>query len=387
MNPMSDEETARKRGLQQEDIDAAMSSKRAALGGMPGPYGDMGGGGMDPMGMGDHNLLFKILCPQTITGLIIGRGGSIINQLNATVGAKIRLSQNNEFFPGTTDRILVVNGPKDGIANAARELVTRIAEAPDRKPNSGGPPPVDMYGNPIPPANRGANGTFQIKVLIPRTASAAIIGKGGAVIKQMAEHSNCKFQLGDENDPFNTKERVVIINSTAVPNLVLGVQTIMAQLLDDPRIRVYSNTNTHYGPTGPGAGPGGMPMGAGPRPMMPGMPMGAGGYGMPMPPHHSPYMNPYGMMPPGPMGMPGMPPHHGHPAAAPNPAQPAYGMPPQGPPGGYMSPPPMRGGVPPPQQGGAYYGYPPTHPPQGAPPGAYHPQAYGAPPGAYGPPK
>lgn len=28
MNPMSDEENARKRGLQQEDIDAAMSSKR-----------------------------------------------------------------------------------------------------------------------------------------------------------------------------------------------------------------------------------------------------------------------------------------------------------------------------------------------------------------------
>lgn len=71
-----------------------------------GPYGDMSGG-MDHMGMGDHNLLFKILCPQTITGLIIGRGGSIINQLNATVGAKIRLSQNNEFFPGTQDRILV----------------------------------------------------------------------------------------------------------------------------------------------------------------------------------------------------------------------------------------------------------------------------------------
>ncbi|RYH12675.1 hypothetical protein EON65_37595, partial [archaeon] len=35
-----------------------------------------------------------------------------------------------------------MNGPKDGIANAVRELVTRIAEAPDRKPNSGGPPPV-----------------------------------------------------------------------------------------------------------------------------------------------------------------------------------------------------------------------------------------------------
>jgi RNA-binding protein Nova len=52
-------------------------------------------------------FLFKILCPQSITGLIIGRKGAIINQLNQSTGAKIRLSQNNEFYPGTTDRILL----------------------------------------------------------------------------------------------------------------------------------------------------------------------------------------------------------------------------------------------------------------------------------------
>jgi len=55
----------------------------------------------------ENNLFFKLLCPQSITGLIIGRGGSIINQLNASTGARIKLSQNNEFFPETTDRILI----------------------------------------------------------------------------------------------------------------------------------------------------------------------------------------------------------------------------------------------------------------------------------------
>lgn len=55
----------------------------------------------------EGTLYFKLLCPQSITGLIIGRGGSIINQLNANTGAKIKLSQNNEFFPGTNDRILL----------------------------------------------------------------------------------------------------------------------------------------------------------------------------------------------------------------------------------------------------------------------------------------
>ena len=52
-------------------------------------------------------FLFKLLCPQSITGFIIGRKGAIINQLNHSTGAKIRLSQNNEFYPGTMDRILL----------------------------------------------------------------------------------------------------------------------------------------------------------------------------------------------------------------------------------------------------------------------------------------
>lgn len=54
----------------------------------------------------DH-YAFKLLCPQVITGLIIGRSGAFINQLNTSTGARIRLSQNNEFFPGTNDRVLV----------------------------------------------------------------------------------------------------------------------------------------------------------------------------------------------------------------------------------------------------------------------------------------
>lgn len=42
-----------------------------------------------------------------MTGIIIGKGGATINQLNISTGAKIKLSQNNEFFPTTSDRVLV----------------------------------------------------------------------------------------------------------------------------------------------------------------------------------------------------------------------------------------------------------------------------------------
>ncbi len=77
-----------------------------------------------------------------------------------------------------------------------------------------------MYGNPIPPGNRTANGSFQMKVVIPKIASASIIGKGGCVIKHMSEVSGCKYQLAEESDPYNTRERIVTITAMAVPNLI-----------------------------------------------------------------------------------------------------------------------------------------------------------------------
>lgn len=112
---------------------------------------------------------------------------------------------------------LLVNGSKDCIANALNELVSRIADAPEKKTT----PSVDAYGNPVPPVNRGPQGAYQVRVLIPKIASAAIIGRKGAVIQRMGEQSNCKFQLGEENDPYGTRERILSISSPVVENLVL----------------------------------------------------------------------------------------------------------------------------------------------------------------------
>jgi KH domain len=117
---MNTEEENRKRMYQQDDIDSALNSKRGTFMIVLFPWretrlifftwGVFSGILTASLGIAHlevENFYFKILCPQFVTGLIIGRGGSVINQLNSTCGAKIKLSQNNEFYPNTTDRILV----------------------------------------------------------------------------------------------------------------------------------------------------------------------------------------------------------------------------------------------------------------------------------------
>ena len=55
----------------------------------------------------EESYVIKLLCPQSVTGIIIGKGGSTLSSLTAASGAKIKLSQNGEYFPGTNDRILM----------------------------------------------------------------------------------------------------------------------------------------------------------------------------------------------------------------------------------------------------------------------------------------
>ena len=69
-----------------------------------------------------------MLCPSALAGSIIGRAGAVISQLNHTTGARIKVSQNKEFFPTTNDRVIAISGSLDAISAALVELVTKIIE-------------------------------------------------------------------------------------------------------------------------------------------------------------------------------------------------------------------------------------------------------------------
>jgi hypothetical protein len=79
-----------------------------------------------------------------------------------------------------------------------------------------------------PAANRGPDGSFQIRLLIPRPSAGVLIGKGGAIIKRMIEQSHCRMQMGEEADPYNTNERIFILNASSTHELA-NVRAFPAQ--------------------------------------------------------------------------------------------------------------------------------------------------------------
>ena len=129
----------RKRNLSVDnDMIAAISSKRGMLRRPQGMTRSDKGSNIDELfisaAFGDsgasdpQDRMIKMLCPSAVAGSIIGRAGAVISQLNNTTGARIKVSQNKEFFPTTNDRVIVISGSIDAISAALVELVTKMIE-------------------------------------------------------------------------------------------------------------------------------------------------------------------------------------------------------------------------------------------------------------------
>ena len=57
---------------------------------------------------------------------MIGKGGATISEFQSQSGARIQLSRNHEYFPGTPDRIIMLSGTIGEILSAFEFILTKI---------------------------------------------------------------------------------------------------------------------------------------------------------------------------------------------------------------------------------------------------------------------
>lgn len=62
----------------------------------------------------------------TAAGSIIGKGGSTITEFQSQSGARIQLSRNHEYFPGTSDRIIMISGILVEITKAMELILEKL---------------------------------------------------------------------------------------------------------------------------------------------------------------------------------------------------------------------------------------------------------------------
>ena len=148
----------------------------------------------------------QIMVPDKTVGLIIGRGGETIRDLQERSGCHVNITSESKSVSGYRP----VNLLGDARSSArAKEMIYEIVDSDTRASQNQGQRSRESYQSPPQPPNYGPSqyanapadpyGGDQPKTtdaaLVPSEAVGMIIGKGGETIKDMQNISGCKINV------------------------------------------------------------------------------------------------------------------------------------------------------------------------------------------------
>lgn len=175
--------------------------------------------------------MLKTMVPNHIAGSIIGKKGQTIAVMQEQTGAKIKLSSNNEFYPGTAERVVIIIGELHQILSMLDLITEKIrVEFPGRGSSA----------SQVPERCR------QIKLIVPNSTAGMIIGKGGSFIRSITDETGAKLQISQKATEVSG-ERVITI--TGEPEqMKAAAKVVVTKCQDDPD-HALNNNLTYSGYT------------------------------------------------------------------------------------------------------------------------------------------
>lgn len=147
----------------------------------------------------------QIMVPDKTVGLIIGRGGETIKDLQERSGCHVNIVGENKSQSGLRPVNLI--GSQEATAKA-RQLILEIVESDSRGLSANNQTASrgfqDPYSNPS-GAGGGASGADKT-IHVPSEAVGMIIGKGGETIKDMQRTTGCKINVNQPQRPDVTRQ-------------------------------------------------------------------------------------------------------------------------------------------------------------------------------------
>lgn len=168
---------------------------------------------MDAQSSGE-NVHLKLLIPSVVAGAIIGKGGETITQIQKESGATMKMSKNNDFYPGTNDRVCLITGTIDGSIKAFLFVVDALRSRPEPGAKS--------------------DDDLKVKILVPNSTAGMIIGKGGEFIRHIKEESGTYIQISQKSKEVNLPERCITISGNP-DQIKCAVSIIVHKIEEDPQ--------------------------------------------------------------------------------------------------------------------------------------------------------
>uniref|UniRef100_A0A6M2DRD4 Putative k-similarity type rna binding protein n=1 Tax=Xenopsylla cheopis TaxID=163159 RepID=A0A6M2DRD4_XENCH len=192
--------------------------------------GNIGGGGNGPPMAQSGPTSVEIMIPGPKVGLIIGKGGETIKQLQEKSGAKMIVIQ--EGPNPEQEKPLRITGDIQKVEYAKQLVYDLIAEKEmqafnrgGRMGGNGGPGRPDDMGQEFP--NLG--GGEWIEVFVPKIAVGVVIGKGGDMIKKIQMDTGCRLQF-QQNKHEGPGDRLCYLQGK--PQQVQAAKDMIEDLID-----------------------------------------------------------------------------------------------------------------------------------------------------------
>ncbi|KAK7410411.1 hypothetical protein VNO78_01176 [Psophocarpus tetragonolobus] len=224
----------------------------------------------------DGSVVFRLLCPVSRIGSVIGKGGAIISQIRQESGVKVKIE---EAVPGCDERVITISGSDkeveedtsgqrkegtgddagnegkedeedkdagDGDANEHKEEknAVRIEDLQSEKRNPAIRKAISLVFERIVEGvdesteddEESNKSSFSFRLLILTTQVGCVLGKGGSVIKRMSAESGAQIRiLPKDKLPVcaSTSDEIVQITGS-VEVVRKALQSVSQQLLENP---------------------------------------------------------------------------------------------------------------------------------------------------------
>lgn len=177
---------------------------RAGLdrGGPRPPVPDRGG----VANLKDGEDCLQIMVPDRTVGLIIGRGGETIRDLQERSGCHVNIVGESKSMNGLRPVNLI--GPYAAAAKA-KEMIMEIVDS-DSRNGQGNAPPQGGRGH---PRENNAPDKTQDAIYVPNEAVGMIIGKGGETIREMQNTTGCKINVSQQPQPGQAEREIELVGS------------------------------------------------------------------------------------------------------------------------------------------------------------------------------
>lgn len=197
-----------------------------------------------------NRLSKTVYVPTSCVGLVIGRRGETIRDLQQKSGASILVTRDRDAAQGSQERSVLISGTEQAIV-AAHLLVSQIVREAYVRRNAQGHGPNHSGGPP------GAHGPTLVETLtVPDDKVGLIIGKGGSAIRELQSMSGAKIQVAKE-DEASSSSNTRPVTITGVRNCIETAKSLIAEKVNmhlppSAPLQTFSPQQPTYAPANPG---------------------------------------------------------------------------------------------------------------------------------------